>query len=280
MEISDGDFAPGQERVVFSHSRSERNLPSTFRMVLPLLGQEQNINGQVPYPINWRERGPRLFPCSQDEPDDWVIGTIVILPEERELPELPDSILWRANLVPYGQLPPAMAPPVEEWPEIDDDDEWEAIQAAARERDRQEQAAEDAHEARVNEAEFQAMIQGQERDRLQRGHQAAQPVQGGYDRQAHIGAPNQGMDALNNWLQNIEAERNRLQPPPGYDQARRMEEEEEDGRIDQDGGGSRTRSKKSKKRRPTRRRRDRRGLSKRKGRNGRKSRKTRATRRR
>ena len=268
MEISDGDFAPGQERVVFSPSRSERNQPSTFRMVLPLLGQEQNINGQVPYPINWRERGPRLFPCSQDEPDDWVIGTIVTLQEERELPELPDSILWRANLVPYGQLPAAMAPPMEE---EEDDDVWARDQAVARERDRQEQAAQDAHEARVNAAEREAMEQGQGWNQP-RGYQAAQPVQGGYDwQQAHIGAPNQGMDALNNWLQNMAANREQLQQPPGYDQARRMEEED---RMDQDGGGSRTRSKKSKKRRPTRRRRDRRGSSKRK------ARKARATRRR
>ena len=272
---SDADFTAGQERVVFSLSRSERNdpaNPSMFRMVLPSLGK----NGDVYYTIDWSERR-RLFPHSSCPNDDWVIGTIVTLQEQRELPELPNSILWRANLVPYGQLPAAMAPPVEEvWPEIDDD-EWAGVQAAARERDRQEQAEQDALDARVNQDEFEAMIQGQERDRLQRGHQAAQPVQGGYyDWQAHIGARNPEQIALDDLWANIVANQEQLRPPPGYQE--RMNEPD-DG-MEQDGGGSRTRSKKSKKRRPTRRRRDRRGSSKRKGRNGRKSRKTRATRRR
>ena len=102
MEISDGEFEPGQERVVFSPSRSERNDPadpSMFRMVLPSLGQDM----QMSYPINWSVRERRLFPYSSCPNDDWVIGTIVTLQEERELPELPDSILWRANLVQYRQ---------------------------------------------------------------------------------------------------------------------------------------------------------------------------------
>jgi hypothetical protein len=271
---SDAVFAAGQERVVFSPSRSERNdpaNPSMFRMVLPRLGQ----NGDVYYTINWCERDRRLFPHSCDPNDDWVIGTIVILPEQRVLPELPNSILWRAKLVPYGQLPAAMAPPMEEeWLDIDDD-ELDRIQAAARERDRREQAEQDAHEARVNAAELAAMERGLNEDRLQRGHQAAQPVQW-YDWQARIGAQDPEHIALDNLWANIVANRAQIRPPRGY-QARGMEE---DNRMDQDGGGSRTRSKKSKKRRPTRRRRDRRSSSKRKGRNGRKSRKTRATRRR
>jgi hypothetical protein len=271
---SDPVFAAGQERVVFSPSRSERNdpaNPSMFRMVLPSLGQ----NGDVYYTINWCERDRRLFPHSCDPNDDWVIGTIVILPEQRVLPELPNSILWRAKLVPYGQLPAAMAPPMEEeWLDIDDD-EWDRAQAAAREQDRREQAEQDAHEARVNAAELAAMERGLNEDRLQRGHQAAQPVQG-YDWQAHIGAQDPEHIALDNLWANIVANRAQIRPPRGY-QARGMEE---DNRMDQDGGGSRTRSKKSKKRRPTRRRRDRRSSSKRNGRNGRKSRKTRATRRR
>lgn len=274
---SDADFTAGQERVVFSLSRSERNdpaNPSMFRMVLPSLGK----NGDVYYTIDWSERR-RLFPCSRDPNDDWVIGTIVTLQEQRELPELPNSILWWANLVPYGQLPAAMAPPVEEWPEIDDE-EWNRIQADADAAALRAQRDQDALDARANAAELAAMERGLEMDRLQRGHPAAPHVQEWYDWQAHIGVPNPQEAALDRLWNNIVANREQLPPPPGYDQARRMEEEEEDGRMDQDGGGSRTRSKKSKKRRPTRRRRDRRGSSKCKGRKGRKSRKTRATRRR
>ena len=274
MEISDGIFLPGQERVVFSPSRSERNDPadpSMFKMVLPSLGQD----GQMSYSIDWANRPPQLFPYSSEPNDDWVIGTIAILREERELPELPDSILWRANLVPYRQGGHARAPPVEEvWPEIDDD-EWGRVQAEMDQRLAREDAEQRQREQLVNAAELAAMHDGQGWNQP-RGRQAAQQVHGGNDwLREQILRRDPREAALDDLLANIEANRDRLQQPAGYP---RDDDPEDDRRIDeQGGGGGRTRTKKSKKRRPTRRIRHRRGSSKRKVRKS--SRKARATRR-
>jgi hypothetical protein len=273
---SELQFLPGQERVVFSPSRSERNdpaHPSMFKMVLPSLGQD----GQMSYSIDWSNRPPKLFPYSCEPNDDWVIGTIATLREERELPELPDSILWRANLVPYRQGGHARAPPMQ-WDDDDDDDDGGI--AAMDQRLAREDAEQRRREQLVNEAELEAMHAGQGWNQP-RGLQAAQPVHGGNDWfREQILRPNPQAVHLDALLANIDANRRRLQPPPGYPID---DYPGDDGRIDEQdepyGGGGRTHTKKSKKRRPTRRirHRHRRGSSKRKVRKS--SRKSRATRR-
>jgi hypothetical protein len=229
------------------------------------------------YSIDWSNRPPRLFWWSDDPNDDWVIGKLAILPEELELPELPESILWRAKLVPYRVSLQPGAPPMDDDLVIVDDDEWDRRRVEMDQRLAQEDAEQRQREQLVNEAELEAMHAGQGWNQP-RGLQAAPPVPGGNDwRREQILMPNPQEARLDAWLANMEANRLGLEAQPGYP---RYDVPDNNDRIDElDGGGGRTRTKKSKKRRPTRRirHRNRRGSSKRKVRKS--SRKARATRR-